>query len=202
MLLLLNVQHSISHAQNEEKHSRFDFESYRKSWNIEHIDSKTLNNDFDKEDRTNWLNTELEVLDEETDEGRILKKKIEDFKDSADINDNDKFLRIKEEIEKYYSETDNSEDEFKNNICNLALLGEAENKSYGNNTFPVKRRKIIEWDKEGRFIPICTRYCFLKYFTNNVGNSIKWSKEDKIEYNKYIYETLKIFLSKEENSNG
>ena len=193
VLLLLNVQHAISHAGNEEKNSRFDFQSYRKTWNIENIDSKTENTMFSKEDRVNWLENELQVL-----ENKELKEKIEKFIKSVNIENNEEFLQLKDEIEKYYGETDENEEKFKNNICNLALLGESENKSYGNNTFPVKRRKIIEWDKEGRFIPICTRYCFLKYFSNNIGNSLKWTKDDKKEYNKYIYETLQDFMSKGE----
>ena len=199
LLLLLNVQHSILHANNEEKNARFDFQAYRKSWNIEHIDSKTENNYFDKDDRIDWLNNELQVLDDDK-----LKEKVNNLINSIDIENNEKFLQLKEEIENFYGETGEKDDKFKNNVCNLALLGETENKSYGNNTFPVKRRKIIEWDKTGRFIPICTRYCFLKYFSNQVGNLLKWTKEDKIEYNKYIFTTLKSFLElddKGENDN-
>ena len=50
------------------------------------------------------------------------------------------------------------------NISNLALLDDETNRGYGNAMFFIKRKKIIENDKQGIFVPICTKNVFLKYY--------------------------------------
>jgi hypothetical protein len=83
-------------------------------------------------------------------------------------------------------------------ISNLVLLSAEINRSYKNAVFPVKRKVIIERDKAGEFIPICTKNVFLKYYSNSVKNLSYWGKEDRKSYCKDILETLKVYSNKGE----
>lgn len=69
-----------------------------------------------------------------------------------------------------------------NDLANLVLLDEETIKDYKNAVFPVKRKRIIEREKEGLFVPICTKNVFLKYYSNEDGQTTFWSKEDQQVY--------------------
>ena len=58
----------------------------------------------------------------------------------------------------------------------------------------------MEKDKNSYFIPICTKYVFLKYFDENIetSNVHQWIESDASKYEKDIYETLKDFLPDKE----
>ena len=76
-------------------------------------------------------------------------------------------------------------------ISNMALLSIDGNAALNNSTFDVKRNKIIELDKNGEYIPICTRRIFLKYYTESKYNQLHfWSQEDRNSY-------LKAMIGKE-----
>ena len=68
-------------------------------------------------------------------------------------------------------------------ISNLALLPAGANSALSNSAFEVKRQKILELDREGAYIPICTRQVFLKYFTGADAHQIHfWSPQDRESY--------------------
>jgi len=79
-----------------------------------------------------------------------------------------------------------------NTIDNLALLSTKDNSALSNNIFPYKRDKIKELDKKGSFIPLGTKNVFMKYYSNDVKEAIKWNKKDRESY----LEALKIRLEK------
>ncbi|UPZ16247.1 GmrSD restriction endonuclease domain-containing protein [Flavobacterium humidisoli] len=83
-------------------------------------------------------------------------------------------------------------DDLKNSLGNLTLLDAGTNRGYGNALFVTKRRIIIEKDKGGVFIPICTKNVFLKYFDGNTKG--RWTAEDIIAYKIEIENTLQKFL--------
>ena len=74
-------------------------------------------------------------------------------------------------------------------IKNLALLTPSDNSSLNNAPFHIKRDKIKELDEKGSFIPICTKNVFLKYYSKNVEQNIKWDKKDM---DAYLVEMKKI----------
>ena len=49
-------------------------------------------------------------------------------------------------------------------------------------------------DKNGKFIPICTKNVFLKYYSNELSNLYFWSKDDQEDYKGSIIKTLENFL--------
>lgn len=104
------------------------------------------------------------------------------------------------------------------------MLDRTTNRSYHNDTFPTKRRKIIdkdkgyitnfEWNLEKKeldikteqnviaFVPPCTKNVFLKYYTPIKNDLMFWSKKDAENYQNEIFDKLKNFdVIKGENSN-
>ena len=72
---------------------------------------------------------------------------------------------------------------YMDSITNMALLGTEDNAALNNSTFDVKRNKILEMDKNGDYIPICTRRIFLKYYTESKDNQLQfWGEADRKAY--------------------
>ena len=77
----------------------------------------------------------------------------------------------------------------------MALLSSTDNTVLNNSTFDVKRNKIIEMDKKGRFIPFCTRMVFLKYYTPSADNQLHfWGHADRVAYVAAMNEVLGNYL--------
>jgi hypothetical protein len=86
-------------------------------------------------------------------------------------------------------------------IENMALLGLTENITLSNSVFEAKRRKILEMDKEGAFLPVATKRIFLKYYSkeNTIQYSI-WTKDERANYKDDIRKTLKPYLTNSFNN--
>ena len=78
-------------------------------------------------------------------------------------------------------------------IWNFALLNASTNKSYGNDIYPLKRKRIIS-DEESVYTPICTRAMFEKAYSKKLNNLMAWTRTDAYDYWNYICDTLKEFL--------
>lgn len=87
-------------------------------------------------------------------------------------------------------------------ICNLTLLNEAINRSYKADTFDEKRKKIIQRDLNGLFIPLCTRNIFLKAYSKDPSKIQEWTDNDKKDYLQAMKETIRSFYSKGVGNNG
>jgi hypothetical protein len=74
------------------------------------------------------------------------------------------------------------------------MLDADTNRSYGNSVFSVKRRTILQKDKDGVFIPQCTKNVFLKYYNTDVEQISLWSKVDREAYLKNIKSVLAEYL--------
>jgi hypothetical protein len=88
--------------------------------------------------------------------------------------------------------------EVDNSLGNLTLLDRSTNRGYGNAIFPIKRKTIVERDREGRFIPLCTRNVFLKYYSARVDRMLDWTSEDAEAYLAAIITSLTSFFAREE----
>lgn len=87
------------------------------------------------------------------------------------------------------------------NIDNLALLDNSTNSSISNNFFDVKRNMIIEKDRNGEFIPVCTRNVFLKYYSSDPSQIHYWSEADRVDYLSAIVNTIHDYICDEEEEN-
>ena len=58
---------------------------------------------------------------------------------------------------------------------------------------------VLEVDRNGGYIPVCTRNVFLKYYTGADAQQVHfWSPQDRDSYFKSIVSILKDYLKPEE----
>jgi len=164
ILLLHNILTMLS---NKNETSRFPFDRFKKEkWDIEHIHAIATEMPKNKQHRIDWLNNSKEYINE-NEESASLIYEISDFVNSYDekIKENpESFDELANRVLDYYSKKSNVETDI-NDLSNLVLLDSGTNRSYKNAVFPVKRKIITNKEKEGTFIPICTKNVFLKYYT-------------------------------------
>jgi hypothetical protein len=68
-------------------------------------------------------------------------------------------------------------------IRNLALLSCRDNSELNNAVFEAKRQIILDRDRHGKYVPICTRHVFLKYYAISGNEQLHfWSDSDKNAY--------------------
>ena len=182
-LLLFNI---ISILQSNEKAYRFPFHVFKTmNWDIEHIhaiatDSKSIQKE--------WLENNKTYISD-----KLLKAEIEEVL-ALKENEEEKLSTVIEKVTKLLSEDGFDNDDI-NNLSNLTLLDSGTNRSYKNIIFPLKRTRIIEEDKKGTFIPLCTKNVFLKYYTPNATQLSIWSKEDREKYLESIITTFNTFAN-------
>lgn len=86
--------------------------------------------------------------------------------------------------------------EYLHSIGNMALLNSSDNAALNNSTFDVKRNVIVEMDKNGQYIPFCTKMVFLKYYTPSEENQLHfWGQADRKAYVEAINRVLEHYLS-------
>ena len=78
-------------------------------------------------------------------------------------------------------------------IWNFALLNASTNKSYGNDIYPLKRKRIMT-DEESIYTPICTRAMFEKAYSQKLKNLMAWTRTDAHNFWNYMCDTLNEFL--------
>ncbi len=180
ILLLHNIQTMLNNANET---NRFPFDRYKKeSWDVEHIHAIATEVKVKKENQVNWLSNNFIETDNHQDEN--INKKIEQIKKSGNTIDENEFNDI---IDYVLGEEDNS-------LRNLCLLDSGTNRSYKNDSFKEKRKKIIEREIEGTFIPICTKNVFMKYYSVNVKDIEVWNESDRTSYCKKIQKVINQYL--------
>jgi len=203
-LLMFNLEYIVKKSGMKTLMYKFPFEAFKKqtnensekiSWDVEHIDSSTENDLTKRQDQVIWLNNavrDLHILESRED----LLEIINNFMN----NTNPHFEPIKQEIIELSGEN-KIKLQLKDDIGNLALLDSKTNRGYGNALFVTKRRIIIDNDNQGRFIPLCTKNVFLKYFDTQMGFGSKWTNEDILSYRNIMQNTLMKFLPSKPTKN-
>jgi len=110
---------------------------------------------------------------------------------SENINDH-KFNELYVKMREFFRENNEPD---KCAISNLSLLDASTNRSYKNAFFPIKRKIILEKDKKGTFIPICTKNVFTKAYSKRFDEIMYWNKDDADNYLIAIEETLHEYLN-------
>tara|TARA_R110002050_G_scaffold300054_1_gene467517 strand:+ start:3847 stop:5700 length:1854 start_codon:yes stop_codon:yes gene_type:complete len=220
VLLLFNIQTILS---NEKSNMRFPFNLYKnEDWDIEHVRSQTDKN-ITGNDRKEWAKDMLEYFTgfaDETEQNQYINniknldveifRSISEKEQSknalldlyhvayADKIDDVRFNSVYYQIRAEFKE-DNEPS--KCAISNLALLDSATNRSYKNAFFPIKRKIILQNDKRGTFIPICTKNVFMKAYSKKFDEVMYWNKYDADFYLNAIEETLVDYLPQKQESN-
>jgi hypothetical protein len=110
-----------------------------------------------------------------------IKQLIQKIDDNYDTIIKVVFDEIFNEVFELLSE--NEDRSYMDSVGNMALLSVANNAALNNSAFDVKRNKILEMDKKGEYIPICTRRVFLKYYTDSVNHQLHfWGEQDREAY--------------------
>ncbi|MDR1760788.1 MAG: DUF262 domain-containing protein [Fibrobacter sp.] len=184
VLLLHNIQTLLN---NKKENSRFPFNRYKKEkWDIEHIHAVATEKPVIEQHQKDWLQQAKEFIDaEQTD----LINKIDNYSKET-------FEQLFDEILNYFNENRKHEDI--DDLSNLALLDKGTNRSYKNAVFPVKRKTIIEKEKAGTFVPICTKNVFMKYYSPKIEQMTFWGETDRNEYFSDIKTVLENYLPKED----
>lgn len=186
ILLLHNIQTMLN---NENETNRFPFDRYKKEfWDVEHIHAIATEVKVKKENQANWLRNNFVKTENHQDKDR--NNQIEQIIQSGktiDIDENE----FEDIIDYVLGEEDNS-------LQNLCLLDRGTNRSYKNDSFKEKRKKIIEREIEGTFIPICTKNIFMKYYSTNVKDIELWNENDRTSYFKKIQEVITEYLPQTE----
>ncbi len=205
VLLLANIEITrISDNSND----FFPFDSFKKiSRSLEHIHAQDIEElDPNKQELwINWLTLHTSVLpnivtpknkqvaDQIIDEVEKLSSKIK----YAD------FKRLSEKILQIIPQEANAGTEYLHKMENMALLGSNENSALNNSIFEVKRRKIIEMDKKGQFIPLATKRIFLKYYaTDNTHHFSIWTKQERAQYLKELQNCINTYKPLNTDSNA
>jgi len=194
VLLLFNLVPVIKQSEAGKLIYKFPFQAFKEGhWDTEHIDAFNSRNMKKRKDQLEWLEFAMDDLQELL-KGKALLDEITDFMHNANSRYNFDYLAQKLSQETGEDAESEENEAIKDNIGNLTLLNAHLNRSYGNALFPTKRRKIIEYDAVGDFMPMNTKNVFLKYYDPKGKSRTQWSREDMEKYRTVIAETLAEFL--------
>lgn len=196
LLLLFNVESVRQNGQNSEwfPFDKFKYNSGGKvAWSLEHIHAQQSEVMRTQEVWKEWLKLHIPSVQS------VDNNQVELIKDMQDAIENPKldgteFTGLQQRVVELLSAKENTE--YFHSIGNMALLNSSDNAALNNSTFDVKRNKIIEMDKEGQYIPFCTKMVFLKYYTPSEKNQLHfWGQADRIAYVEAINRVLKDYLN-------
>jgi uncharacterized protein with ParB-like and HNH nuclease domain len=204
ILLLFNVE---TYRTSKSISEFYPFKQHKDNqWSLEHIHARRSEN-FDrnkKEPWQIWLDLHRVLLEEKLsdDKNEANKKSIEDVLDKINRFNNEqltweRFADLFKEMNNLLTIDADGIDKESEGIVNLALLSQPDNAALNNSVFEVKRREIVRLDKEGSFIPVCTRRVFMKYYNEDgtANQHFYWSDSDRKAYLSAIQKTLKNYLT-------
>lgn len=195
LLLLMNVETVRRVAHSTE---RYSFRLHRlEDWSLEHIHAQHAEVLTKAEQWKEWLRLHREALldlptVDETQRSALLAR-VDDV--LARIVAGGEQLRqafgdIARDVTAAFTSSDASTaatSHSVHSVTNLALLTSGANSALNNAVFEVKRRRIIDLDRRGAYIPVCTRQVFLKYYTDADAQQVHfWSTQDREAYLKAI----------------
>jgi len=191
LLLLMNVETVRRVAHSTE---RYSFRLHRlEHWSLEHIHAQHAEVLTKAEQWKEWLRLHREALldlptVDETQRSALLAR-VDDV--LARIVAGGDQLRqafgdIARDVTAAFTSSDASTaatSHSVHSVTNLALLTSGANSALNNAVFEVKRRRIIDLDRRGAYIPVCTRQVFLKYYTDADAQQVHfWSTQDREAY--------------------
>lgn len=191
LLLLFNIATILL---NPNSNLRFPFHHFKKTkWDIEHIRSVKSDKPDLPSRCEDWLRHFVKHLGDVS-ESKVLCDRAIAITAAKDF-DLAAFDDLYDDVLSEFQET--KETEADNGVGNLALLDAVTNRSYKNAVFPVKRSRVIGLDREGTFVPLCTKNVFLKCYSTEIGRMMFWGKEDRDAYLGTIVDTLANFFAKD-----
>lgn len=199
VLLLMNVE---TIRRMKDSFERYSFRAHADGdWSLEHIHAQNAEPLNKAEQWTAWLmfhRAALADLPGVVEEHRsALLERVDDAL-SGEVTQQ-VFSELEQELTKVFSPANEPVDGDVDSIANLTLLDMRDNAALSNSVFEVKRRRVISRDKEGSYIPACTRNVFFKYYTNVSGQQLHfWSAEDRQAYLDAMRQAVSDYLLPDE----
>ena len=195
LLLLFNVE---SVRLNGEHTQWFPFDKYKYdnkgkvAWSLEHIHAQQSEGLRTQEMWKEWLGLHIPSIKNVAADTSLA----DDMQAAIDKQklERAEFDELQQKVVELLSVQGNAE--YLHSISNLALLRADDNAALNNSTFDVKRNLIISMDKEGQYIPFCTKMVFLKYYTPSEDNQLHfWGQSDRAAYVEALNRVLMPYLS-------
>lgn len=195
LLLLFNVE-SVCQIDGQTQRFPFDQFKYEKGgkvvWSLEHIHAQQSEGMQKQEQWKEWLKLHIPSVEALNIDSSELITRMKDAMERPKLERND-FEIIQDEVVTLLSTEGNTE--YLHSISNLALLNTKDNAALNNSTFDVKRNEILKMDKNGQYIPFCTKMVFLKYYTLSSKNQLHfWGMADREAYIENINRVLEKYL--------
>lgn len=208
ILLLMNVATVLGEIDDQlvaDRHGqRFSFHLHSKhDWSVEHIHAQNAAPLTRAEQWKTWLQLHkrgIEALPDRSHEDNLELFMSIDFLiqaiDDREVGIEAKFRKLEIEIlAAFASSGDPIIGDDVHLLPNLALLDRGQNSALGNSVFEVKRQEILRRDRDGLYIPPCTRNVFLKYYTNDADQQIHlWGPQDRKAYYDEMHKQLTPYL--------
>lgn len=197
LLLLFNVESVRLNGENTQwfPFDKFKYDEKGKvAWSLEHIHAQHSEGLNTQELWKEWLGKHIASVRAVSHDDEL----IESMKTAIDKPDlgGKEFDDLQKKVTSLLSVQGNTE--YLHSIGNMALLRSDDNAALSNSAFDVKRNLIIEMDKDGQYIPFCTKKVFLKYYTPSEDNQLHfWGQPDRVAYIKAINKVLKPYLAEE-----
>jgi len=201
-LVLMNVETVRRRTHSSERYS-FDAHA-RREWSLEHIHAQNSQGLNTVDQWTAWLEEHRRALDALDLSEAELAGVIQRIDEALPTISSETFEPLHRELTMLFtagadaSDPDDpgaTEHAEVDAISNLALLDRGDNSVLSNSVFEVKRRRVIELDRHGSYIPVCTRNVFLKYYTDAPSQQLHfWGPRDRQDYLDEMAEVLGPYL--------
>lgn len=199
ILILFNVE---TERLMDEGKRRFPFDKHKESiWSLEHIHAQNAESLKKNKDILAWLESHLAILKSSSftlsnapidliEKMEVLIEQLHSDKDPGDVRN--RFGEIQTEVIDLFTPKGDITDEnsYSHELSNMALLDVAQNAALSNSVFDVKRHRVIDYDKDGRYIPVCTKNVFFKYYTHENPSLHFWGENDRRDYDMAIDEKI------------
>ena len=202
LLLLFNVE---SVRQADDGKRRFPFGRHKKEhWSLEHIHAQHSKGLQTNEKRKKWLEAHIKSLQSIGAEEELISDMEKLVKE---IEENPKTTKVQEQFEPLQQKVvdilspKDGDSEYIHQLSNMALLSSEQNSAISNYTFDAKRNRILDMDKNGNYIPFCTKMVFLKYYSSEDTNLHFWGKNDRDAYISEMKKVLAAFWSNKKSEN-
>jgi hypothetical protein len=196
VLLLMNIE---TIRQRQLSSERYSFREHAAGhWSLEHIHAQSAERLNRAEQWEEWLRLHRKALTAFDDIDQVRKKavldRVEEVLASPPVKEAD-FRPLERELAELLSAGSDTADGALDSIANLALLPGGDNSALGNSVFAVKRAVILEHDRRGSYIPVCTRNVFLKYYSPaDEHQMLFWSASDREHYLRAMADSLRGYL--------
>ena len=194
-LLLMNIETVRIQKNSAERYSFRQDEGHQ--WSLEHIHAQHAEGMRSEAQRSAWLGEHRGALPSVPMDA-AARSALEARMLSPEALTNAGFEPLVREVVQAFTASSDTHAEALHGIANLALLSRDDNSALGNSVFEVKRQRVLQRDRDGAYIPVCTRRVFLKYYTASEGQQLHfWGPRDREGYLKALLAVLSPYLTAE-----